>query len=127
MALDGTIVNNTTSVDTVNNIIKPINKINVYDDNKEAVSALNKKDINALIVDLPTAIYLSLVEIKNGIILGQIDIKNEDNFGLVLQKNSKITNYINKAIQNLKSNGTLKQIEETWLEKEINAPFIKIT
>jgi polar amino acid transport system substrate-binding protein len=118
---------NNFGIDTVNNIIKPTNKIKLYNNQDGVVAALNKKEINALICDFPTAIYLSNVVIKNGIILGQIDIKNKENFGLVLQKNSKITKFINRAIENLKSNGTLKQIEEKWLRTSIDVPLLKIT
>ncbi len=114
----------TTSLDTITNIIKvkPI----VFKDNAAAVSDLKKKKIDGIVVDLPTAFYLLGVEITNGIIVGQIDGTSSDKFGLVLEKNSKLTPYFNKAIEKLRANGTLRAIEEKWLRNDAGAPFIKL-
>ncbi len=114
----------TISFDTITDIIKvkPI----VFNNYDAVISALNKKTIDGIVVDLPTAFYLVSVEIKNGIIVGQIDIKNGDQFALVLEKNSKLTPYFNKAIEKLRANGTLRAIEEKWLGKDASTPFIKL-
>lgn len=114
----------TTSLNTIINIIK-VNPI-VFNDITAAVVALNEKTIDGIVVDLPTAFYLSGVEIPDGIIVGQIDTTNGDQFGLVLKKNSKITPYINRAIKKLTANGTLRALEEKWLGKDAGAPFIQV-
>jgi polar amino acid transport system substrate-binding protein len=98
----------------------------VYNDNAAAVSALKNGQIDGLVVDLPTAFYLSGVEVDNGIIVGQLPSTGEgDEFGLLLAKDSPITSCVSKAVDSLKTKGSLDKIAATWLGTDAGAPVLK--
>ncbi len=116
----------TTSYDAIVKQIKPSSKPAVYDTNDKAVFALKNKQIDALVVDLPTAFYVTAVQVPKGVILGQLPAKpGGEHFGMVLQKGSSLTACVNQALAKLKANGTLKTIQATWLSKVVRAPVLK--
>ncbi len=116
----------TTSYRAILDQIKPSSKPAVYDTNDKAVFALKSKQIDALVVDLPTAFYVTAVQVPKGTILGQLPAKaGGEHFGVVLQKGSSLTACVNGALAKLKANGTLKQIQATWLSKVVGAPVLK--
>ena len=62
----------TTSLDTINNVIAPTTAAKVYSSNDDAIAAVNAKQIDGLVVDLPTAFYVTGAEqIKDSVIVGQ--------------------------------------------------------
>lgn len=114
----------TTSLDAVKTQIGVEPK--VFNDNAAAVAALKNGQIDGLVVDLPTAFYLSGVEVKNGLIVGQLPSTGSgDQFGLLLAKDSPITSCVSKAVDQLKSAGTLDSIAATWLGTDAGAPVLK--
>jgi polar amino acid transport system substrate-binding protein len=116
----------TTSYDAIVKQIKPSSKPAVYDTNDKAVFSLKNKQIDALVVDLPTAFYVTAVQVPNGKILGQLPTRpGGEHFGMVLQKGSPLTACVNQALARLKANGTLKRIQATWLSKVVGAPVLK--
>jgi polar amino acid transport system substrate-binding protein len=117
----------TTSYDYIVKTIKPSHKPAVYDTNDKAVFALKSKRIDGLVVDLPTAFYVSAVQVPNSKIQGYFPntTANPEHFGLVLQKGSQLTKCVNKALANLKANGTLKRIQQTWLSKVVGVPVLR--
>ena len=116
----------TTSYTTIVSQIKPSSKPAVYDTNDKAVFALKNKQVDALVVDLPTAFYVTAVQIPNSKILGQLSTRGApERFGMVLQKGSGLTGCVNKALARLKANGTLKRIQATWLSKVVGVPVLK--
>jgi len=116
----------TTSYNAITQQIKPSSKPAVYDTNDKVVFALKTKQIDALVVDLPTAFYVTAVQVPNGKILGQLPAKpGGEHFGMVLQKGSPLTACVNGALAKLKANGTLKKIQATWLSKVVGAPVLR--
>lgn len=114
----------TTSLDAIENQIgiKP----QVFNDNAAGVSALKNKQIDGLVVDLPTAFYLSGVEVPNGIIVGQLPSTGAgDQFGLLLTKGSPITSCVSGAVDAISADGTLAGITEKWLATDAGAPVLK--
>ncbi len=99
----------------------------VFNDNAAAVAALKNGQIDGLVVDLPTAFYLSAVEVENGIIVGQLEnsAANDDGAGLLLAKDSPITSCVTQAVDTLRDNGTLAAIVDQWLASSAGAPFLK--
>ena len=88
--------------------------------------ALKNKQIDALVTDLPTAFYVTAVQIPNAKILGQLaTTPGGEHFGVVLQKGSSLTGCVNKALAALKANGTLKKIQATWLSKVVGVPVLQ--
>ncbi len=99
----------------------------VFNDNAAAVAALKNSQIDGLVVDLPTAFYLSAVEVPNGIIVGQLEnsAANDDGAGLLLAKDSPITSCVTKAVDAIRDNGTLAAITDQWLAASAGAPVLK--
>ena len=114
----------TTSLDVIetNLGLKP----SVFNDNAAGVTALKNKQIDGLVVDLPTAFYLSAVEVPNGIIVGQIDGSDagDQGFGLLLSKDNPITNCVSQAVDAIRDNGTLQAIVDKWLAASAGAPVL---
>ena len=114
-----------TSLDAVEKVlgVKP----QVFNDNAAAVTALKNKQIDGLVVDLPTAFYLSAVEVPNGVIAGQfanVD-KADKGAGLLLAKKSPITACVTQALEAVRSSGELATITTKWLTASAGAPLLK--
>jgi len=119
----------TTSLDFILNVIKPTNEPFIYDDNAGAKAALEAKQIDAIVVDLPTAFYISAVEIEGSKVIGQFPLSDAvaaDNFGLLFDKDNKLVDCVNTALGALKESGKLAEIEKTWLADKTNAPVITL-
>jgi len=116
----------TTSYDLINNVIKPGPQPAAYHTLNDAINALKAHQIDGIVVDLPTAFYMTAVQIPDSTIVGQFPASagGSGQFGLVLAKNSSLTSCVDKAIAALKSNGTLDQIQTTWLSDKANAPVL---
>ena len=116
----------TTSYTAITDVIKPSLKPLAFNSNDDAKAALSNGQVDAIVVDLPTAIYLTEVEIKGGLIVGQLPTAAKgDEFGLVLDKGSKLTAAVTKAVDALRKNGTLAKLEAKWLTSSAGAPVLK--
>jgi polar amino acid transport system substrate-binding protein len=117
----------TTSYTYIKNRIKPSQQPAVFNSNAAAVLALKNKQIDGLMVDLPTAFYVTAVQVPNSKILGQFENKGgvTDRFGVVLAKGNPLTACVNRAISSLRANGTLKKLQQLWLAKATGAPVLK--
>ena len=119
----------TTSLDFILNVIKPTSEPFIYDDNAGAKAALEAKQIDAIVVDLPTAFYISAVEIEGSKVIGQFPLSDAvaaDNFGLLFDKDNKLVDCVNTALATIKDSGALAEIEKTWLADKTNAPVISL-
>lgn len=115
----------TTSYTTIVDRIKPGSKPLVFDTNDAAVKALKNGQIDGIVVDLPTAFYVTAVQVPDGTIVGKLPAAGtKERFGLVLQKGSSLTACVNKALGRLWRNGTIKRLQRTWLAKA-GAPDLK--
>jgi polar amino acid transport system substrate-binding protein len=114
----------TTSLDAIENQIGSTSQ--VFNDNAAGVSALKNKQIDGLVVDLPTAFYLSGVEVPNGLIVGQLPSTGAgDQFGLLLTKGSNLTSCVSGAVDAITADGTLAAITDKWLATDAGAPVLK--
>ncbi len=119
----------TTSLTFINEIIKPTNEPFVYDDNAGAKAALEAGQIDAIVVDLPTALYISAVEIEGTSVVGQFPGSAgglTDDFGAVFTKDSPLVACVNTALAALKESGELAKIEQTWLSDNAGVPVISV-
>lgn len=116
----------TTSYATINDVIKPTQAPAVFDTNDVAKQALANGQIDGLVVDLPTAFYITAVDLKDGLIVGQFPAKaGGEQFGLVLSKDSKLTKDVSAAVDALRADGTLAKIADAWLASTVGAPVLK--
>lgn len=116
----------TTSYTVITDLIQPTQEIGSFDTNDVAKAALANGQIDGLIVDLPTAFYITAVELSDGIIVGQFETTSAaEQFGLVLNLGSPLTKCVSDAVDNLRADGTLAAIEAEWLSQVVSAPVIK--
>jgi polar amino acid transport system substrate-binding protein len=114
----------TTSLDAISTVFG--SEPQAFNDNAAAVAALKNGQIDGIVVDLPTAFYLSGVEVENGIIVGQLPSTGDgDNFGLLLSKDSPITSCVSQAVDAIRASGELDEITAKWLSTEAGAPVLK--
>jgi polar amino acid transport system substrate-binding protein len=105
----------TTSLDAVNASIKPKSQPQVYNDSNDTVRALKQGRIDAIVVDLPTAFYITAAQVQNAKIVGQFAAPGGDRWGLLSQKGSRLTPCLDKALATLTAHGTLKQLQDRWM------------
>jgi polar amino acid transport system substrate-binding protein len=116
----------TTSLDVLQSVIKPDGDPVVFNTNDDAKLALENGQVDAIVVDLPTAFFITSAELDNGVIVGQIANSGDtgDQFGLLLQKDSPLTSCVSKAVDALRDDGTLADLEKQWLSEVADAPVL---
>ncbi|GAA0704285.1 ABC transporter substrate-binding protein [Kitasatospora atroaurantiaca] len=117
----------TTSLATITDRIKPSAQPAVFDDNDLAKTALKNGQIDALVVDLPTAFYITGAEVTDAQVVGQLEGSGSgaEQFGLVLDKGSALTGCVTQAVDALRADGTLAKLEKQWLSDAVSAPVLK--
>ena len=116
----------TTSLDAINDVIKPGVTPGEFPTNNLAVQALKNAQVDGLVVDLPTAFYVTSAQVTDGKIVGQLEPSGHpEQFGLVLDKDSSLTSCVTKAVDALRANGTLAKLQQHWLAEAGNAPVLK--
>jgi polar amino acid transport system substrate-binding protein len=108
----------TTSLDAVNASIQPSKQPKVFDDSNATVTALKQNQVEAVVTDLPTALFLTAVEIPSASVIGQFSAPGGDTWGALLEKDSPLTACVSKAITDLRESGDLEQITEKWMGSE---------
>jgi polar amino acid transport system substrate-binding protein len=115
----------TTSYTYITRHIKPSSSPSVFDDNDKAIQALKNGQIDGIVVDLPTAFYVTAVQLDDGVIVGKLPTKGtKERFGLVFQKGNALRGCVDRAIGNLWANGTIKKLQNLYLAKA-GAPDLK--
>jgi polar amino acid transport system substrate-binding protein len=114
----------TTSLDAVNSEIQPSNQPKVFNDSNDVVTALKEGQVDAVVVDLPTALYLTAAQVPSATIVGQFPAPGGDRWGALLAKGSSLTGCVSHAIDELRSSGELGKIEDRWMSKAAQAPTL---
>ncbi|WP_055529206.1 ABC transporter substrate-binding protein [Streptomyces graminilatus] len=117
----------TTSLDYIDDVVKPTQEPAAYAKNDQAKSALQNGQVDAIVVDLPTAFYITAAEVTDAKIVGQFENQGgtPEQFGLVLDKGSALTPCVTTAVDALRKDGTLASIEKQWLSDAVAAPVLK--
>ncbi len=115
----------TTSLEAVNDVIKPTEQAQVFNDSNDTVNALKIKRVDAIVTDLPTAIYLRDAELDGAKVVGQFSVPGGDQWGLLSEKDSPVTACLDQALAQLKSNGQLQKITDQWMNSYAEAPELK--
>jgi len=116
----------TTSYDYVVENVKPSQKPSVYNTLNDAVAGLKAKQVDGIVVDLPTAFFVTAVQVPNGKIVGQFPaVGTQEYFGLVLAKDSPLTECVNAALGTLRDDGTLDSLQQEWLSDKASAPVLE--
>jgi polar amino acid transport system substrate-binding protein len=116
----------TTSFNAIRDVIQPTQDALAFNSNDDAKAALTNGQVDAIVLDLPTALYASCCELDGGVIIGQLPTADKgDQFGLVLDKGSKLTAAVSKALDELRADGTLAEIEAKWLTADAGVPVLE--
>jgi polar amino acid transport system substrate-binding protein len=117
----------TTSYDYIVKNIKPDKQPAVYNTSNDVNSGLKTHAIDGIVVDLPTAFIITgAEEVPNSVVVGRFPaIGGKDHFGMVLAKGNELVTCLNKAISELKADGTLTQLQNKWISSAANAPVLK--
>ncbi|WP_329362450.1 ABC transporter substrate-binding protein [Streptomyces sp. NBC_00669] len=117
----------TTSLDVIDDLVKPTKQPAVFQRNDLAVAALKNGQVDGIVVDLPTAFYVTGAQVTDAKVIGQFSTTGTapEQFGLVLDKGSKLTPCVSQAVTALRKDGTLAALEKKWLSDAVNAPVLK--
>lgn len=118
----------TTSFTAIEQSIEPSQGAQAFNSNDDAKLALENGQVDAIVVDLPTAFYIAGAELTDGVIVGQLpnpEGTTGDQFGLVLAKGSPLTSQVTDAVDALRDDGTLDTLATKWLGGDDQAPLLK--
>lgn len=117
----------TTSLDFITEVIAPDAEPFVYNDNSGAKAALDAQQVDAIVLDLPTAFFVSAVEIEGTAVIGQFPAADDEpeQFGLVFEEGNPLRDCVNEALARLEESGRLGEIEQQWLSEVVDAPVIE--
>jgi polar amino acid transport system substrate-binding protein len=115
----------TTSLDAVNSEIQPSSDPQVFDTSNDVVSALKNDQVDAVVIDVPTAFYLTAVQIPEATTIGQFPAPGGDTWGALLEKDSSLTGCVSAAIKALNDSGKLPAIEKQWMSDVTKAPVLQ--
>jgi polar amino acid transport system substrate-binding protein len=115
----------TTSLEAVNSVIQPDDEPQVFNNSNDVVTALKQGQVDSVVVDVPTAFYLTAVQVPEATIVGQFEAPGGDQWGALLQKDSPLTDCVSKAVDELQSSGKLAAINKEWIADKADAPLIK--
>jgi polar amino acid transport system substrate-binding protein len=114
----------TTSLATIEDVIDTTAEAAVYNTTDDALEKMSAGRIDGVVVDLPTAGFITTVQVENSKIVGQIGLEagaEPEHFSLVLEQGSALTPCVNQAITALNDDGTLDVLSDKWLPFN-NAP-----
>jgi polar amino acid transport system substrate-binding protein len=115
----------TTSLDAVESEIQPSEDPQVFDTSNDVVSALENGQVDAIVVDVPTAYFLTATQVQDASIVGQFPAPGGDEWGALLEKDSPLTGCVSKAIDDLRGSGELPAIEKQWMSAVTDAPVLE--
>ena len=117
----------TTSLTYIEEEIQPTTEAMVYNSNDAAIAALNADQVDGIVVDLPTAFFITAAQMEDGAIVGQFPPAGDEQeyFSLVLEQDSPLTDCVNEAIASLTDSGELEAITTEWMSENAGAPVLE--
>ena len=112
----------TTSLEAAEAEIEPSSRPEVFNNSNDVVQALKNKQIDAVVVDLPTALYLTAVQVPEATVVGQFGAPGGDQWGALLEKDSELTECVSQAVEVLEGSGELQKITQRWMSQAAGAP-----
>ena len=117
----------TTSLTAIRDVIQPDAEPLVFADTNAAKQALQNDQVDAILSDLPTALYITAVEIPKSTIVGkfQPETGKQEEFGLLFEKGNPLKECIDFYIEGLQSDGTLTALEQKWVTGTLGVPELQ--
>ncbi|MGH9299434.1 MAG: amino acid ABC transporter substrate-binding protein, partial [Acidimicrobiales bacterium] len=114
----------TTSLAFIEQKIQPTHTPAVFDTLNDVKSALAANRITALVTDTPTAQFMATGQIPHGVLVAQFPSTGE-HYGLLFAKGDPLVGCVDRALSNLRSNGTLHRLQSQYLKIYVSVPTIK--
>jgi polar amino acid transport system substrate-binding protein len=116
----------TTSLDYIENVIQPDTEALVFDDNAAVKAAFDAGQVDGVVFDLPTAYYVTAVEIEGSSIVGVLPAEGDaEQLGFLFEDGSPLTACVNDALAAIEENGTLRELQEEWLNQGGDIPTLE--
>ncbi len=115
----------TTSLEAAEEQIHPSSKPQVFNSSNDVVTALKNEQIDAIVVDLPTALYITAAQVPTATVVGQFPAPGGDQWGALLAKGSALTSCVSQAIDKLRSSGELAKLTNRWMSQAAGAPELR--
>jgi polar amino acid transport system substrate-binding protein len=117
----------TTSLTAIRDVIAPDVDPQVFEDTNAAKQALQNDQVDAILADLPTAFFISAVEIPKSTIVGQFqpETGQQEEFGMLFEKGSDLVPCVNDALAVIEEDGTLDELEQRWLSDAVSVPELQ--
>lgn len=120
----------TTDYEFIVNTIQPNKEPGAYNSLADAVAAINAHQIDGLVVDLPTALYMAdpfVQEVKKSTVVGQFPVQpGGPYFGMTFAKGSSLVACVNLALKEMKADQTLQGITTEWLSQNTNVGTVPV-
>jgi polar amino acid transport system substrate-binding protein len=115
----------TTSLDYIDEVIQPDSEAAVFDDNAAAKAAFDAGQVDGLVFDLPTAFYITAVEIPDASIVGVLPAAGDaEELGMLFEDGSELVPCVNEALATLRDDGTLDALQQEWLQAGGDIPTL---
>jgi polar amino acid transport system substrate-binding protein len=117
-----------TSLTFIEDVVEPESEPFVYNDNNAAKAALDAEQVDAIVLDLPTAFYVSSAEIEGTSVIAQFPSTGDEpeQFGMVFEEGNPLRDCVNEALGRVRDSGRLDDLEQEWLSEVVDAPVIPI-
>lgn len=117
----------TTSLTAIRDAIAPDTDPLVFRNTNAATQALQNGQVEAIVADLPTALYITAAQLDGGTVAGQFEYSGgePEEFGLLLEKGNPLTPCVDEAVAALREDGTLGDLEQEWLSESVDVPVLQ--
>lgn len=91
--------------------------VQTFNDDASLAQALDAGQIDALVADTTVCVYMvQSGQVADGVVIGRIaGSEDKDGMGIVLPKDSPLTEAATKAVDDLEADGTLQKLQDQWL------------
>jgi polar amino acid transport system substrate-binding protein len=113
----------TTGLNFIETIVQPSVQPKIFDTTNDAKAALESGQIDALVTDVVTTVYLRDFEIDNSVVVGQYP--KSEQFGMLFEQGNPLVDCVNQVLAEMKSDGTLEELEEEWLQQYLRVPTLE--
>ena len=116
----------TTSLDYIESVIEPDTEASVYDDNAGVKAAFDAGQVDGIVFDLPTAYFITAVEITDASIIGVLPRTGDapEELGMLFEDGNPFRDCVNDALAALEADGTLAALEDQWLNQGGGIPTL---
>jgi polar amino acid transport system substrate-binding protein len=116
----------TTSLDYIDMVIEPTEDAQVFDDNAASKAAFDANQVDGIVYDLPTAYYITAVEIPEASIIGVLPRVGDapEELGMLFEEGSVLVPCVNDGLAALRDAGTIDALEDEWLNQGGDIPTL---